>query len=128
MMARRTHADIGFLLRRSKILAIGFLVFGASLVGATYLERDAAQADIERLSLIWPFVARLQDTDRAFLAGLALTCKLHQHSDTRDEVVACLRSAAADPAAILPRDMNSADASSRLESMLAFAPDPNSLK
>ena len=126
MTTQQARADIGFLLRRSKYLAIGFLVFSASLVGATYVGRESAQVDIERLSLIWPFVARLQDSDRAFLAGLALTCRLHQHSNTRDEVVACLRSAAADPEALLPREMNHGDAGARLERMLAFAPDPNS--
>lgn len=108
--------------RRVRLLIAAALIFAVSLVGANYAGRSAAQADIERLKEVWPFVMNLQNSDRAFLAGLAMTCRLHRHADSRDEVVDCLRSAAADPQATLPKDVEAVEAPTRLEKILAFAP------
>lgn len=82
---------------------------------------DVANADIELLSLVWPYVMDLQQNERALLAGLSITCRLSRIANDRESVIACLRSAAADPAH-LPKDMPQDEAAERLERLLASAP------
>lgn len=113
--------DIHTLMKRPMILLIVSVLFVFSLIGANIAGRQAARADIERLEKVWPFLERLTEADRAFLAGLAMTCKLHRHGEMQSDVVTCLRSAAADPGAILPNSVSHADAQVKLERMLDYA-------
>ena len=122
MTRQPPRADIKVLLKRPKILLVVAVLFVFSLIGANIAGRQAARADIERLEKVWPFLDRLSETDRAFLAGLAMTCKLHRHGETQSEVVDCLRTAAADPNAILPNTVSQTDAHDKLERMLDYAP------
>lgn len=83
---------------------------------------NVANADIELLSLIWPYVMDMQQNERALLAGLSITCRLSTTATDRDSVIACLRSAAADPAALRPKDVSPEEAAAQLERLLALAP------
>lgn len=122
MKAQPGRPDSAMIARRPTLLFAFAVVFALSLVGANLAGRGAAQADIERLEEVWPFLDRLPESDRAFLAGLAMTCKLHRRSSERGEVVDCLRTAATDPDAILPSSVSQADAASKLEQMLSYSP------
>lgn len=108
--------------KRHTLLLVFAVVFALSLVGANLAGRGAARTDIERLEEVWPFLDRLPESDRAFLAGLAMTCKLHRRTSERGEVVDCLRTAATDLDAILPSSVSQADAASKLEQMLSYSP------
>lgn len=121
MTHQSPSVDIKILMKRPMIMLIVAALFVFSLIGANIAGRQAARADIERLEAVWPFLDRLSEADRAFLAGLAMTCKLHRHGETQSEVVMCLRSAAADPSAILPNSVSHADAHDKLERMLDYA-------
>lgn len=83
---------------------------------------DVAKADIELLSLVWPYVMDMQQNERALLAGLSITCRLNRTATDREGVIACLRSAAAEPAARRPKDIPPEEAAARLERLLASAP------
>ncbi|TXT28204.1 MAG: hypothetical protein FD131_3337 [Rhodocyclaceae bacterium] len=115
------RTDIKVLLKRPTILLAVALLFVFSLIGANIAGRHAARADIERLEKVWPFLDRLNEADRAFLAGLAMTCKLHRQGETQSEILTCLRTAAADPNAILPNTVSQTDAHVKLERMLNYA-------
>lgn len=82
---------------------------------------DVAKADIELLSLVWPYVMDMQQNERALLAGLSISCRLSRTATDREGVIACLRSAAAEPAH-LPKDVPPEEAAGRLERLLASAP------
>lgn len=122
MTGQPRRTDIKVLLKRPKILLAVAILFAFSLIGSNIAGRNAARADIERLEKVWPFLDRLNEADRAFLAGLAMTCKLHRQGETQNEILTCLRTAAADPKAILPRTMSQTDAHIKLERMLEYAP------
>lgn len=122
MSVQEGRTDINVLLKRPTFLLIAGAVFAVSLIAANVAGRQAASSDIERLETVWPFLNRLNDSDRAFLAGLAITCKLHRHASTRNEVVSCLRLAAANPDALLPNTVSHTDAQNKLERMLDYAP------
>ena len=97
------------------IAAIG-LVFVGHCAG-----NSVAEKDIARLQLVWPYVQDMSDADRALLAGLALTCRLHVKDEDADAVVACLREAAGDPDAMLPKDVLPIEASDRLERLISLS-------
>lgn len=101
MTTQSPSVEIKVLLKRPMILLIVAVIFVFSLIGANI-------------------------ADRAFLAGLAMTCKLHRYGETQSEVVTCLRTAAADPSAILPNSVSQADAHDKLERMLDYAPGATS--
>ncbi|WP_299163971.1 hypothetical protein [Accumulibacter sp.] len=126
MTTQSPSVEIKVLLKRPMILLIVAVIFVFSLIGANIAGRQAARADIEKLETVWPFLDRLSEADRAFLAGLAMTCKLHRYGETQSEVVTCLRTAAADPSAILPNSVSQADAHDKLERMLDYAPGATS--
>lgn len=126
MTAQSRGVEIKVLLKRPMILLIVAVIFVFSLIGANIAGRQAARANIERLETVWPFLDRLSEADRAFLAGLAMTCKLHRHGETQSEVLTCLRTAAVDPSAILPKSVPQADARDKLERMLDYAPGATS--
>ena len=94
MILPPARADAKVMLKRPAVLLAIAILFAISLIGANIAGRQAARADIERLEKVWPFLDRLSEADRAFLAGLAMTCKLHHHGETQSEVVTCLRTAA----------------------------------
>lgn len=71
-----------------------------------------------RLELVWPAFMALPETDRAVLAGFSMTCHLERQPETAADVIACLRSAAADPDAIKPKGMGWAEAAARLEVLI----------
>lgn len=80
-----------------------------------------ADKAVARLQLVWPSIMDFPERDRAFLAGLSMTCRLHEKPMEPAAVVACLHDAAADPNGLLPRDEVQADAADRLERLLALA-------
>lgn len=107
-----------------RTLWIGALTAFAALAAVGIGQKageNVANADIERLSLVWPYVMDLQPNERALLAGLSLTCRLSQTANDRESVIACLRSAAAEPAH-LPKEIPPDEAAGRLERLLASAP------
>lgn len=122
MILPPARADAKVMLKRPAVLLAIAILFAISLIGANIAGRQAARADIERLEKVWPFLDRLSEADRAFLAGLAMTCKLHRHGETQSEVVTCLRTAADDRNAILPNTVSQTDAHDTLERILDFAP------
>lgn len=81
----------------------------------------AGQAAVERLEVLWPSITSAPERDRAFLAGLSITCHLHDKPIERSEIIACLREAARGPNATLPEGEERADAADRLERLLAIA-------
>lgn len=110
------------ILRRSFIVAAsGITLFLLVLIGQ-YAGHEAGQADIELLKQVWPYLPQMSSDERAFLAGLSLTCQLHRNADDRASTIACLRRAAADPSATLPKDFDHSEAPSRLERMLVMSP------
>lgn len=72
----------------------------------------------DRVELVWPSLMSMPDSDRALLAGFAMTCRLEQKPQSVASVIACLRDAAADPDAIKPKGMDQADAAARLEVLI----------
>lgn len=108
--------------RRSLIVgAAGIAMFLLVLFGQ-YAGHEAGQADIELLKQVWPYLPQMSTSERAFLAGLSLTCQLHRNAEDRESTIACLRRAAADPDATLPKDFEHAEAPARLERMLSMSP------
>lgn len=98
-------------------VAAGFIV---GTVGRSTGEKTARE-DISRLRLIWPRVMEFKDPDRAFVAGLAMTCRLHTKEMDKNEAIACLRSASTDSALVLPKGEDQANAPARLERLLSIA-------
>lgn len=110
-------------INRAIWIGILVVVFAITVIGiGRQAGETTAKADIELLSLVWPYVMDLQQNERALLAGLSLSCRLKQTATDRDSVIACLRSAAADPAALRPKDVSPEEAAARLERLLAIAP------
>ena len=110
------------ILRRSLIVAFGGLaLFLFALVGQ-FAGREAGKADIELLKQVWPYLPQMSPSERAFLAGLSLSCQLHRNAEDRESTIACLRRAAADPDATLPEGFDHSEAPTRLERMLVMAP------
>lgn len=110
--------------RRLLYIGAGAIAFMAIVTGiGRFAGEQAADGSIARLEILWPDVMRFQNDDRAFLAGLAMTCRLHTAQPEALAVIGCLREAAADPNAILPVDQDKAHASARLETLLSSIPD-----
>jgi len=107
-----------------RILGIAILiaVVGLAAVGiGRQAGENVAKADIELLALVWPYVMDMQQNERALLAGLSISCRLSQTASDRESVIACLRSAATNPAH-LPPQIPPEEAAVRLERLLASAP------
>jgi hypothetical protein len=60
----------------------------------------------------------MPDRDRAMVVGLALTCGLSNRAANARDVIACLRSAAGDPNAILPKGTDKRTVPARLDALL----------
>lgn len=82
----------------------------------------AAEATKTRLELIWPDLMTMPANDRALLAGLSMTCRMERRPVDKEAVIACLREAATDPDAHLPKIVKPSEASTQLESLLRTAP------
>lgn len=103
---------------RGRMVAVGLLLGGAGLYFSYYQGGKAAQADLERLTILWPGFESMQEHDRALLAGLSLTCKLDKQPVEEAPVIACLRGAAINTHALLPKGVDNQDAQARLETLL----------
>ena len=91
------------LIKRTLWIGTLVAVFALALIGiGRQAGEDVAKADIELLSLVWPYVMDMQQNERALLAGLSITCRLSLTATDRESVIACLRSAAAGPAQARP--------------------------
>ncbi|MDN7664070.1 hypothetical protein [Burkholderia cenocepacia] len=104
--------------------AIAAMVIGAIAVGvvATKIGSNAGKADAElakqRLELVWPSFMSMPDGDRALVVGLAMTCNLSRRPADAGQVVACLKSAASDPNATLPKGTDRRAVPARLDALL----------
>ena len=89
----------------------------AVFVGKKMGTGDGGKAK-ERLQLVWPSIMEMPEVDRAFIVGLAMTCRLQQRPAAASETIACLREAANDPDATLPKGFDQSRASTKLEDLL----------
>lgn len=97
------------------IVAVGFWMaakFG-QMTGA-----DAGARAKDRSELVWPSLMTMADDDRALIVGLAMSCHVERREATPRDVIACLREAAIDADAILPKGVDGAHARTRLEQLL----------
>lgn len=99
-------------------LALALVGVGAAHMIGRMAGADAGDRSRDRLQIIWPSIMTMQQDDRALIVGLAMSCHLEHRPTAANEVVACLREAAADPHAILPKGMDAAGARARLEQLL----------
>lgn len=99
---------------------VAVLVVGTPLVMqyGRLAGQNAGERSIARIALVWPEIRSMPYNDRALLVGLAMTCRLENRAAVQSEVVACLRGAAADPDAILPKGMDRGQAQARLVQLL----------
>jgi hypothetical protein len=97
------------------------LLFVLAIVIGKKQGAETGAETLARLELVWPSFMRLSSTDRALLAGFSMTCHLEREPQQPAEVLACLRSAAADPDAIKPKGMGWAEAAARLEVLIDTA-------
>lgn len=121
-MKKRMHPlfILGLLLCVASLTLIG--AGAASVIGHMAGAADAARAR-ERLDLLWPSLMTMHQDDRALLVGLAMSCHLERRPAAANEVVACLREAAVNSHAMLPKDMDPARARARLEQLLPHSGD-----
>jgi len=71
----------------------------ASLGIGRWIGSSAADATIQRLSVLWPNLMSMPQQDRALLAWLSIRCDLLRQPDDEGSTVLCLRRAAATEAA-----------------------------
>ena len=81
--------------------------------------RANGQVTRSRAELVWPKLMAMPEADRAVIAGYAETCRLEESAATKTAVVACLRQAALDPHARIPKAHTAESARERLEALLA---------
>lgn len=98
-------------------LLVGVIALAVGWTGG----QGAAKASIERLEVLWPSIMTAPERDRAFLAGLSMTCRLHEKPIDRSAVTACLQAAVVDPDVMLPKGELKADAPKRLNELLSVA-------
>ena len=103
------------------IVVATVLVCASAIAVGSWNGRDTAAADITRLQVLWPSVMSFPDRDRAFLAGLAMSCGLHSRPVEHAAIVGCLSTAATDPNVLLPKGEVPSDAPSRLTELLYSA-------
>ena len=111
--------------RRTIQILVPLVVLG--LAGTYFISQNSGQKSGEqtraRLELVWPSLTAMPGIDRALVGGFAVTCHLDEQPAEAAGVVACLRQAAAKPDAIRPKDMDQAQASARLETLISQAQD-----
>lgn len=98
---------------------VGLLILAGT--AGMFMGKYTGKENLKRLEAIWPRFMTMPEQDRAFLAGLAMTCNLVNADKTAQSTVACLRSAAQDPDVMLPKGERAADAPTRLESLISGA-------
>jgi hypothetical protein len=108
--------------RKAAVAAVCIVALAVGYGVATSVGRKAGEADAElakeRLLLVWPAFMSMPDGDRALVVGLAMTCKLSSRPADADQVVACLKSAADDPNAMLPKGTDRSAVPARLDALL----------
>ncbi|MBA9869741.1 hypothetical protein D7S79_08525 [Ralstonia insidiosa] len=100
------------------LLALAVLLTAGGAFLGHQAGSSAGERAKERLQLVLPAIDSLPEHDRALLVGLAMTCKLENRPAEVDEVVACLRDAANDPDAFLPKGVDKGAVPGRLEQLL----------
>lgn len=101
------------------IVCLIFAGAGTVFIG-NFSGKHVADEVISRLQVLWPSVLSFPETDRAFLAGLSMTCHLNEKEKVRETIIECLRSAANNPNALLPKGDSPSDANDRLERLLSI--------
>lgn len=100
------------------ILAVAVILCVVGTLLGHWAGKGAGERAKARLQLVIPSFDRLPNDDRALLVGLAMTCRLEDRPAQAREVVACLREAATDPHAFLPKSVDKAAVPGRLEQLL----------
>ncbi|MCW0399276.1 hypothetical protein NB700_001832 [Xanthomonas sacchari] len=93
----------------------------AYMLGGFARQKDPGAAVKQRLTLVWPDLMQMDEADRKVLAVLAADCGLAEVVPARDQVVRCLRRAAADPLLDVPNGGGGVPGSIVLEAMLRYA-------
>lgn len=104
--------------KKVKLLLVIAVALVIAAVAGRYLGQSSAKEALARIEMIWPGFMEMPEQDRAFIGGLAMTCRLSKVDLDRKEVLACLRSAADDPKALLPKGFKSEDAPAILEALI----------
>lgn len=110
-------------MKRNLFIAVaGVAVFATLLPVATWVGRTAGREDgkraIERVQLVWPSILSMPTEDRALIASLGMQCRLQDRPLVANEVIACLRGAAADPDTNFPTGVDRRAAQARLNELL----------
>ena len=108
----------------ARIVVVAFVVVSLFVLAIVVGKKQGAQTGEQtkaRLELVWPAFMSLPETDRTVLGGFSMTCHLERQPETAAAVIACLRSAAADPDALKPKGMGWAEAAARLEVLIDTA-------
>jgi len=95
------------------LLAVGIGVFIARVGG----DRDGI-ASRERLEIVWPNLMQMPDQDRALLAGLAMSCHLHDRDPDQASVLGCLKEAVESEHPFFPNSMDRKQAQDRLNQLI----------
>lgn len=99
----------------------------AAIVGiTTYMSNKLGQANGEkalaRMQQVWPNVLDMPAQDRALLGSLSISCRLEDRPLQASATIDCLRQAMASNDVILPKGMDRASATQRLDQLLADRP------
>ncbi|MFP3709741.1 hypothetical protein SB783_37640 [Paraburkholderia sp. SIMBA_009] len=107
---------------KTRIAAVCIVAVAVTYGVATSVGRKTGEADAElakqRLELVWPSFMSMPDNDRALVVGLAMTCRLSTRPADAGQVVECLKSAADDPNATLPKGTDRSAIPARLDALL----------
>lgn len=100
------------------VAAVAVIALGLATKIGHMAGMDAGSRAKERLQLVWPSLMSMPEGDRALIVGLAMSCRLEERPANAREVVACLREAAVDPKAMLPKGTDKASVPAKLEQLL----------
>ncbi|MEI2697007.1 MAG: hypothetical protein V9E94_01215 [Microthrixaceae bacterium] len=80
-----------------------------------------AEEQKHRIALVWPKVMEMPEIDRALIAGLSETCRLHERPVEVSDVLPCLRSAIDAERPILPAGYDRDAARRRFAEIIALS-------
>jgi hypothetical protein len=100
------------------VVVVAVIALGLATKIGHMAGEDAGGRAKDRLQLVWPSLMAMPEGDRALIVGLAMSCRLEERPAEPREVVACLREAAADPNAMLPKGTDKASVPAKLEQLL----------
>lgn len=100
------------------VAAVAVIALGVATKIGHMAGVDAGGRAKDRLELVWPSLMTMPEGDRALIVGLAMSCHLEERPANARDVVACLREAAADPKAMLPKGTDQARVAAKLEELL----------